>query len=81
MALAALNVALVCTIIAADGARAAEALLPHGPVELLAFSVFGAVFLEARRDQRTLALTQLVLATASGATLLVAAALLEVTPT
>lgn len=76
---AAINGAQVCIAIADDGTRAAIALLPHGPVELLAFSRLAALFLAARRHPvtpRTIAI-----ATVTGVALLAVAALLEVTPT
>jgi hypothetical protein len=79
-AAASLNVALLCVALTADGTSAALALLPHGPVELLAFSILAAGFLHARRHGRATSPRTIAITTATGLLLLAVAAALEVTP-
>jgi hypothetical protein len=52
IAVAAINVALVSAVILADGPRAQAALVPHGPIELVAYSLAGAGFMHARAPAR-----------------------------
>jgi hypothetical protein len=78
---AALNVALICLAIADAGEHALRALLPHGPLELLAYSLVAAGFLHARRDGTAANFGLLIRLAGSALVLLVLAAGLEVLPT
>jgi len=69
------NAALVGASIGAYGLRMVRAILPHGVVELAAFSVVIAVYLQGRR--RPLPARHILLAAAAGTVLLAAAATLE----
>ncbi len=76
-----LNVALICLAIADAGRPALLALFPHGPLELLAYSLAGAGFLHARRHRREANVGLLVKIAGGAIALLAVAAWLEVMPT
>jgi hypothetical protein len=69
------NAVLVGVSVGAYGMRMVRAMLPHGVVELAAFSVAIAVYLQGRR--RPLPARHVLPATAAGTVLLAAAATLE----
>jgi hypothetical protein len=69
------NALLVGVALGAYGSRMARAMLPHGPVELAAFSLALALYLQGRHQR--LASSYLIAATAASAALLAAAAVLE----
>src|SRR4051794_7477523 len=80
IAVAAINLALVSAVILADGSRAEIAILPHGLLELLAYSLAGAGFLHARDHGPASDARLLLKTTAAVAAVLVFAALVEVSP-
>ena len=67
-------------VLLADGTRAAAAVLPHGAVELIAYSLGGAGFVHARELGPASHLGLLVATTAAVLALLGLAAAIEVTP-
>jgi hypothetical protein len=69
------NVLIVAAGLGAYGSRMALALLPHGPLELAAFALALALYLQGRR--RALPIGHLLTCGAASAVLLVAAAALE----
>ena len=69
------NLVVVGAALGAYGTRMVRAVLPHGPVELAAFAVAIALYLQGR--QRALPVRQLLLTAAASVGLLAAAALLE----
>ncbi|MGH2946713.1 MAG: hypothetical protein ACRDPC_10730, partial [Solirubrobacteraceae bacterium] len=73
--LVAANALMVGASLGAYGARMARAMLPHGPVELAAFALALALYLQGRR--RILPLRQLLAVGAASGMLLAAAATLE----
>ena len=73
--LAAANTVLVGAGLGAYGSRMARAMLPHGPVELAAFSLALALYLQGRHQR--LSSSYLIAAAAASAALLAAAAVLE----
>ncbi len=77
-AVAAINVALVSAVILADGPRAQAALVPHGPIELVAYSLAGAGFMHARAHARDTNVRLLVGTNAAVIALLAIAAVAEV---
>lgn len=77
---AALNVALISVAIASAGDRVLLALLPHAPLELLAYSLAAAGFLQAARNGTASSLGLVIRLTVGALALLALAAVLEVTP-
>jgi uncharacterized membrane protein SpoIIM required for sporulation len=77
-AIAALNVGLISAALLADGPRAGAALLPHGALELLAYSLAGAGFTHAHERGPASDVGLLVTTTAATIVLLGLAALTEV---
>lgn len=73
--LIAANVLIVGASLGAYGPRMARAMLPHGPLELAAFAVAIALYLQGRRQ--ALPIHHLVTTTAASVLLLAAAAALE----
>ena len=73
--LAAANTVLVGAALGAYGSRMARAMLPHGPVELAAFALALALYLQGRR--RALPVRYLVMTGAISVILLAGAAVLE----
>ena len=69
------NLAVVGAALGAYGPRMARAVLPHGPVELAAFALAIALYLQGR--QRLLTLGHLAATTTAALALLAAAAVLE----
>jgi hypothetical protein len=69
------NVLIVAASLGAYGPRMARALLPHGPLELAAFALALALYLQGRR--RELPIRHVAAAGAASALLLAAAAALE----
>jgi hypothetical protein len=79
-AVAVLNLTLLGAVLLADGIQAAAAVLPHGTVELIAYSLGGAGFVHARERGPASHPGLLVATTAAVLALLGLAAAIEVNP-